>query len=87
MNGHISRVSLTVRATTNLFIKIKMKKLNLGKLKLASVEVLQRSQLAGIYGGSDAGCLDMKCGSKHPDAVCCAQTTCSSITDGFCVTN
>ncbi|MFD2036241.1 hypothetical protein ACFSKL_15665 [Belliella marina] len=32
-----------------------MKKLNLGKLKLASEEVLQRSQLAGIYGGSGSG--------------------------------
>lgn len=30
-----------------------MKKLSLGKLKLASEEVLQRSQLASIYGGSD----------------------------------
>jgi natural product precursor len=30
-----------------------MKKLSLGKLKLASEEVLQRNQLATIYGGSD----------------------------------
>lgn len=29
-----------------------MKKLNLEKLKLAAEDVLQRSQLAGIYGGS-----------------------------------
>lgn len=86
MNGHISRVSLTVRATTNLFIKIKMKKLNLGKLKLASEEVLHRSQLAGIYGGSDS-CLTRKCGSDHPGVSCCAQTTCSSLTNGHCVTN
>lgn len=28
-----------------------MKKLSLGKLKLASEEVLQRNQMAGIYGG------------------------------------
>lgn len=62
-----------------------MKKLSLGKLKLASDEVLQRSQLINIYGGS--GCLDMKCGSKHPNAVCCAQTSCSDLTSGFCVIN
>jgi hypothetical protein len=29
-----------------------MKKLNLEKLKLAAEDVLQRSELAGIYGGS-----------------------------------
>jgi len=33
-----------------------MKKLRLGKLKLASEEVLQRSQLANIYGGSGGDC-------------------------------
>ena len=32
-----------------------MKKLNLGKLKLAAEDVLQRNQLVGIYGGS-GGC-------------------------------
>lgn len=32
-----------------------MKKLNLGKLKLVSEEVLQRSQMANIYGGSGSG--------------------------------
>ena len=31
-----------------------MKKLNLEKLKLAAEDVLQRSQMAGIYGGSGA---------------------------------
>lgn len=30
-----------------------MKKLNLEKLKLAAEDVLQRNQLAGIYGDSD----------------------------------
>ncbi len=35
--------------------KRKMKKLNLEKLKLAAENVLQRSQLAGIYGGSGSG--------------------------------
>lgn len=65
-----------------------MKKLNLGKLKLASEEVLLRSQLAGIYGGSGgAGCLTMKCGSSHPNNRCCAQTTCSDLTNGHCVVN
>ncbi len=33
-----------------------MKKLSLGKLKLLSEEVLQRSQLANIYGGYDYEC-------------------------------
>lgn len=33
-----------------------MKKLSLGKLKLASEEVLQRSQLSTIYGGSEGAC-------------------------------
>lgn len=32
-----------------------MKKLNLEKLKLAAEDVLQRNQLAGIYGGSGSG--------------------------------
>lgn len=32
-----------------------MKKLNLEKLKLASEEVLQRSKMASIYGGSGSG--------------------------------
>jgi hypothetical protein len=61
-----------------------MKKLNLGKLKLASEEVLQRSQLAGIYGGSE-GCISRKCGSNHPGVSCCAQTTCDDLTNGYCV--
>ena len=65
-----------------------MKKLNLGKLKLASEEVLQRSQLAGIYGGSGGSdCLTRKCGTDHPGVSCCPQTTCSDIKNGFCVTN
>jgi len=65
-----------------------MKKLNLEKLKLAAEDVLQRSQLAGIYGGSDgSGCLTKKCGSDHPGNICCAQTTCSDLTNGHCVTN
>lgn len=33
-----------------------MKKLNLGKLKLTSEEVLQRSQLAAISGGASGTC-------------------------------
>ncbi|MFO7825707.1 MAG: hypothetical protein R6V72_17350 [Cyclobacterium sp.] len=37
-----------------------MKKLNLEKLKLAAEDVLHRSQLAGIYGGSD-GCQYVYC--------------------------
>lgn len=32
-----------------------MKKLNLGKLKLAPNDILKRNQLAGIYGGSGSG--------------------------------
>jgi|GEM_PF-2743059 len=40
-----------------------MKKLNLEKLKLAAEDVLQRSQLAGIYGGSgESG----TCGYLYP---------------------
>jgi len=33
-----------------------MKRLNLEKLKLAPEDVLQRSQLGTIYGGSGSGC-------------------------------
>ena len=43
-----------------------MKKLSLGKLKLASEEVLQRSQLAMIYGGS---------GGSEPVMISCTCTT------------
>jgi hypothetical protein len=32
-----------------------MKKLSLEKLKMAAEDVLQRSQLAGVYGGSGGG--------------------------------
>lgn len=38
-----------------------MKKLKLGKLKLASEEVLQRSQLSTIYGGSGGKCHTLNC--------------------------
>ncbi|TXE06439.1 hypothetical protein [Algoriphagus aquimarinus] len=66
-----------------------MKKLSLGKLKLASVEVLQRSQMVNIYGGSGSvpDCIDMKCGSDYPTAVCCGGTSCDSITNGYCKPN
>lgn len=46
-----------------------MKKLNLEKLKLASEEVLQRSQLLTIYGGSDCstnGWYKCRCSSFGP---------------------
>lgn len=48
-----------------------MKKLNLEKLKLAAEDVLQRSQLAGIYGGSGGSGGDCPagfgtCGYKPP---------------------
>jgi natural product precursor len=46
-----------------------MRKLSLGKLKLASEEVLQRSQLAMIYGGS----------GSEPVMISC---TCSTSGDG-----
>jgi hypothetical protein len=36
--------------------KRKMKKLNLEKLKLAAEDVLQRSQMGSIYGGSGETC-------------------------------
>lgn len=44
-----------------------MKKLNLGKLKLVAEDVLQRSQMARIYGGSDY-CANAPgtCGYKDP---------------------
>jgi natural product precursor len=38
-----------------------MRKLSLGKLKLASEEVLQRSQLAMIYGGSGSEPVMISC--------------------------
>ena len=44
-----------------------MKRLNLGKLKFGAEEVLQRNQLAGIYGGSGGSGWDMvlcTCGSS-----------------------
>jgi hypothetical protein len=54
-----------------------MKKLNLEKLKLAAEDVLQRSQLAGIYGGSGGSGGDCPsafgtCGYNPPsgDATC-----------------
>ncbi|MBW3470370.1 hypothetical protein EGN73_21545 [Arthrospiribacter ruber] len=64
-----------------------MKKLSLEMLRLTSDEVLGRSQMKKITGGYDAGCLERKCGSKHPNVSCCPQTTCSDLTDGFCVLN
>ncbi|WP_439482823.1 hypothetical protein [Cyclobacterium plantarum] len=46
-----------------------MKKLNLEKLKLAAEDVLQRSQMAGIYGGSGGSCPSAfgTCGYNSPD--------------------
>lgn len=38
-----------------IFNNNKMKKIKLGRLNLLSEEVLQRSQLAAIYGGSGSG--------------------------------
>ena len=65
-----------------------MKKLSLEMLRLTSEEVLERSQMKKITGGyGGTGCLDMKCGSKHPGNVCCAQSSCSDLTSGFCVLN
>lgn len=69
--------------------------MNLEKLGLSFEDVLQRSQLVSIIGGTgdqdlddgDAGCLDMKCGSDHPGNVCCAQTSCDSVKNGFCKLN
>jgi hypothetical protein len=89
MNGHKSQVSsVDLGKQLTSLIKIKMKKLNLEKLKLAAEDVLQRSQLAGIYGGSGSGdCLTMKCGTQHPGNSCCGGTTCSSITNGHCIRN
>ncbi|REG84542.1 hypothetical protein [Algoriphagus antarcticus] len=59
-----------------------MKKLSLGKLNLLSEEVLQRSQLASIYGGSGGGSccvhyrdsdtdayLGSTCGQSYSDSV------------------
>ncbi|SEG23071.1 hypothetical protein [Algoriphagus boritolerans] len=66
-----------------------MKKLSLEMLRLSTNEILERSQMKKITGGygGGAGCLDMKCGSKHPNNVCCAQTSCSDLTSGFCRVN
>lgn len=46
---------LNCPGSSNFINQKTMKKLNLGKLKLASEEVLQRSQLASIYGGTAIG--------------------------------
>ncbi|PZX49104.1 hypothetical protein LV84_04292 [Algoriphagus ratkowskyi] len=49
-----------------------MKKLSLGKLKLRSEEVLQRSHLANIFGGYDYDCycgFTGGCGENDPFSV------------------
>ena len=51
--GIIPRCPKLVWEEKTMLIKRKMKKLNLEKLKLAAEDVLQRSQLGTIYGGSE----------------------------------
>lgn len=64
-----------------------MKKLSLGKLKLASEEVLQRGQSAKIYGGSgEFSCSMLTCRPSHG----CYQSNCRcEVTEpdgsGYCV--
>jgi hypothetical protein len=61
-----------------------MKKLNLEKLKLAAEDVLHRSQLAGIYGGSGSGgcdpenniCAAVGCTCLYPDIYFCYMGKC-----------
>lgn len=53
-----------------------MKKLSLGKLKLASEEVLQRSQLASIYGGSESGEFNCRKWSCNYEEECDSHCTC-----------
>jgi hypothetical protein len=61
-----------------------MKKLNLEKLQLAAEDVLQRSQLAGIYGGSGgSGCSVNNC---SPTVQCCPGDECSTASTGVCRT-
>jgi len=61
-----------------------MKKLNLEKLKLAAEDVLQRSQLAGIYGGS--GGSDCSNNACNAGLTCCEPSIywCSG-PSGYCV--
>jgi hypothetical protein len=62
-----------------MLIKRKMKKLNLEKLKLATEDVLQQSQLASIYGGSS--------GSDCSNNICTVLSCCSSqdwCVQGYC---
>lgn len=64
-----------------------MKKLNLGKLKLLEGEVLDRNQLAHIYGGDNAGLLNCgqeTCWRSCNDSHCCCDTN-SGSSFGVCV--
>jgi hypothetical protein len=56
-----------------------MKKLNLGKLKLAMEEVLQRNQLVTIYGGSGSDCAVNACG-----AIACCTPSLYWCVNGYC---
>jgi hypothetical protein len=66
--------------------KRKMKKLNLEKLKLAAEDVLQRNQLAGIYGGSDGPCVhSLTC--NDGTQISGRTGPCPSSSGGGCVNN
>jgi natural product precursor len=54
--GIIPRCPKLVWEEKTILIKRKMKKLNLEKLKLAAEDVLQRSEMTTIYGGSGGTC-------------------------------
>lgn len=64
-----------------------MKRLSLGKLRLQLEEVIQKSQMAKIYGGSESfGCSMLKCRPSHG----CYQSNCRcEVTEpdgsGYCV--
>lgn len=65
-----------------------MKKLSLGKLKLLEGEVLDRNQLAHIYGGdnvSQFNCIFENCWHSCVESHCCCEPTYPGSSFGLCV--
>jgi hypothetical protein len=63
-----------------------MKKLSLGKLKISTVVLLERTQLANIYGGSASfGCAHIKCAVGFSCGGDCRCEVTESDGRGYCV--
>jgi hypothetical protein len=63
-----------------------MKKFNF-EIAQASLSREEMRNITGGNGRNAIGCLSRKCGSDHPGVSCCAQSTCSDLTNGYCRTN